>query len=97
MCEYYNRGRDWGNWEKKSQWCCEPLNELHEWAFDDVCEYYNRGRDWGNWTEAQVSAHKNLIRRRKRRRERERLGFGVEEKEGGGEGSEEEGEGKVQE
>jgi predicted outer membrane repeat protein len=40
--------------ESELEWCCEPLDELHNWAFDDVCEYYERSRNWENWTESEA-------------------------------------------
>ena len=36
------------------QWCTEPMDELHQWAFDDMCEYYERSRNWTNWTDSEV-------------------------------------------
>eukprot|EP00802_Teleaulax_amphioxeia_P010086 Tamp_10111.p2 GENE.Tamp_10111~~Tamp_10111.p2 ORF type:complete len:184 (+),score=33.85 Tamp_10111:605-1156(+) len=36
------------------QWCTEPMDELHQWSFDDMCEYYERSRNWTNWTDSEA-------------------------------------------
>lgn len=54
----FEPGRTWPKppepTDSELEWCKQPLEELHEWAFEDVCEYYDRSRNYENWTDSEA-------------------------------------------